>query len=337
MADTTDTTIDTTGASVDNDLDPNPSPTAQEITTEELPDAEYVRIRSFLAGNVQTMLDNISVRKEASKIDSEDLFGAEPIDESVHWATDYPTIKPLDLLMQERDSLGIYVSGHPLANFISSLDYCREVLESQELHIVLIEKSRRIFTKAGAMMFALDITMAAETEKHEGIIFPKSAQRISTAVEDKNIFWVKGKVMKKKKKKKEDEDQYEDLPKLAVDDMIKFEHGPLPLYEYGEIGIPINRKQMIQDIDWQQVLLNPSSFDPDGTKESNEPESQITEIKLPPGLTPEKIKEIKELLEEKPSIELKPIKLMIKKDGEWKKTKNILWGKVDKIQEVLKS
>jgi hypothetical protein len=262
---------------------------------------DYIRTRSFLAANVEILLENLSARKQAGKIDADDLFGdmgAEAATQAVPWQKNFDHISKLKILVAEKESLGLYVSGNPLTDYDQLQSWVREVTLKDDVHLIIINKSKKIFTKTNAMMFALQISTTEE--ELEAIIFPKIALDLSPKIEEKEIFWVKGRINRSKKSKagkpkeslavveEEVEDtvnideeiggetselvtdtgpeiqeeirEYDELPKLLVEWMVPFVDGVLPLFAGEEIKLAVSRQKKLENINWADLKLNPAEY-----------------------------------------------------------------------------
>ena len=181
-------------------------------------DIDYISVRSFLMSNVDNLLETITAIRKDKQNPSDDLFAmdAQSNQVSVPWKTDYTKLSPFEILMQEKNSLGIYVSGNPLNIYKDFLGYLQFITGVRDLHLVLIEKVRKIFTRSNKMMLALELTTLNGSV--EGIIFPKKAPKLSPLVEELELFFVIGKYSEKKKKDSADDGgkSYDDTPKLLV-------------------------------------------------------------------------------------------------------------------------
>ena len=122
---------------------------------------EYVQIRSFLAGNVDHILENLTARREQSKINADDLFSWDIKTSrlaNIRWNTNYPLLRKYTILVLEKEALGLYVSGNPLEEYQLLVHWVRETTARDDIFLILIEKIKKVFTKSGTMMLALTIT-----------------------------------------------------------------------------------------------------------------------------------------------------------------------------------
>ena len=149
---------------------------------------DFVEIRSFLMGNIETILANLAARRENNKNDSEDIFGSfDDEDVPITWAKKYDPKTKLEVLQLEKYSLGVYMQGNPLEDFEVVEQDCRKLTGlGKQLHIVIIEKVKKIFTKSQAMMFALQLTTL--DGEIEGVIYSKKAMQYSPILEEDAIF-----------------------------------------------------------------------------------------------------------------------------------------------------
>lgn len=309
---------------------------------------DFIKIRSFLADNVEILLENLNVRRQAGKIDSEDLFGeTEEVNSSIPWKKDFKTRSLLEVLVAEKESLGLYVSGNPLQNYKEILEWIREITNEDEIHLVLINKAKKVFTRTNAMMFALDISTIGEN--YEGIIFPKNAIELSPILEEKELFWVRGRVVKNKKKKKEVEavegeiQEYNELPKLAIEGISKFEEGLNRLFASSEIKLAVNRQKALDSVNWEGLKNDPKNLEQylkkDPKPKPDKEDSQKAKIiEIPKTFGPSKLKNIKAILKKEPdNKDSIKIKLKIQHNGDWKMARGSFWVNENELNKILKS
>lgn len=230
------------------------------------PIPKYIQIRSFLFANVQTILDSMNAKRQASKIEADDLFGLgdENENEGTNFNYNYPIKAKFDLLSDEKSSLGVYVSGNPLEAYVPILDWARNTSHYDEVSLVLVQKVKKIFTKAGGMMLALQIT--TPTEEIEGLIFPKIALKFSSILEENQIYWAFGKIKRKVKKETDETDEsgikeFDEKPKLLINSIVPFDKGVLSLIEDMELAMSDTRKDILKSVNWDKLLLNPDNFE----------------------------------------------------------------------------
>lgn len=173
-----------------------------------LPD--YIEIRSFLMENVDIILENLSARRETKKNTSEDIFSffddtMDSSNDKINWRPVSKVKSKLEILKQEKSALGVYMTGKPLEDYQESIEYFRQITGlGDNLQLIVIDKVKKIFTKANAMMFALQLSML--DQEIEGVIFSKKAMVYSPILAENELFWVIGHVDDKSKK--------ETIPKL---------------------------------------------------------------------------------------------------------------------------
>jgi hypothetical protein len=324
---------------------------------------DFIDTRSLLAANVENLLENISIRRNAGKNAAEDLFGGgEAKSEQINWVTNFLPRSKIDILLQEKESLGLYVSGHPLDDYRSLLQWCRDTSARDDIYIILIDKIKKIFTKTNSMMFVLQISVP-EVEV-EGIIFPKNALNLSPLLEEKELYWVKGKIQQSKKsqaskaQKKEVTElseegeeiikeegelkEYDELPKLIIDELVGFDEGILPLFAHEDIPMSNNRLNMLKIINWKHLKTDPISIlnQENGQLPAAITPSQQIELPiifLPKSIGPEKLKHIKHEL--KPQTFTGAIEVRVEVEGtdEVKKVKGSFWTTPEIVKGYTKS
>jgi DNA polymerase III alpha subunit len=312
---------------------------------------DYIQKRSFLMANVENILENISSRRESKKNESDSLFGSSEEDTSskINFKTEYKNLSKFEALMMEKEALGLYVSGNPLNEFEPLLEFCRNVVDDPTIYFVLIEKIKKVFTKAGAMMLVMNITMP--NQSLEGVIFSKKAMQLSSVVAEKKIFIVKGKIQEPKNKKEEgvaDEDNgaVEEIKKLIFDTAVPFESGILSLLERAELPLSNTRKEIVEKLDWNELLFYPDKFE-EMIKDENiikkitskTPKIETIIIKISSKLGIEKAKEIKSKLSKTPQNGYVKAVIKVEHDGNWKTMENDFWiekGYYETIQNLVK-
>lgn len=124
------------------------------------------------------------------------------------------------LLSFEKDMLGFYVSGHPLARYAkqlkrfasSSLGRMHEHKDQDEIKIVgLIAKIKQTTTRAKQEKMAILKLEDLEAEV-EALVFPRAYQKISRYIQPNTVVMVYGVINLK-----------EDTPKVIVNDLFPFE------------------------------------------------------------------------------------------------------------------
>jgi DNA polymerase III alpha subunit len=302
----------------------------------------FALIRSILFANVPNILEASSQYKKTNTDDSDDLFASmgETQKPTIKWDKTQPVMSSLDVLIQEKNSLGLYVSGNPLKSYQKVLEWARDVGDKDDLYIILIDKIKKIFTRQNMMMFALQISTPDDTVKYEGIVFPKNALSLSPIFEEKKIFWARGKVTKPKKREKKDGDEdegvatFEELPKLAIENLTPFNQGFLPLYLNDETKIAVNRLKLIEPINWIEVEKDQSLL---FKKDSEVKQTQeVFKVYLPNTLTKDELSEIKKQLVHANSGGLIQIELNIQVGDTYKKAKGSFWVRRGIVDEYIK-
>ncbi|GAB4144229.1 MAG: DNA polymerase III subunit alpha [Patescibacteria group bacterium] len=274
----------------------------------------YVLTRSFLAGNIERMLEALSAFKHHSQVESDSLFGGGEETTSngpvIAWEkTQFEILPKPNVLLLEKEFLGIYITGRPLEDFQLLESQLKKLVGTQDLHLAVIDKVKKIFTKSNNLMFALQVTTPESS--YEAVIFPKIALEMSPRLEEKKVVWIKGKIDVSKAKKSEEEEvvkkmaeaedpdlveenresdivEYKDLPKILVDNLNDFREGLSQLFAKSKISQA--KIKPLENLDWENLWLEPDKFNPKdlpkltnhktedasvGTK-SVEPEEKIT-------------------------------------------------------------
>ena len=315
----------------------------------------YVYIRSFLASNLEVLLESLGQRRADQKIDSEDLFGAASpvaLDKSIHYNRDVTPTSRLEVLLQEKEALGLYVSGNPLEDYRRLAEWAKQVSYRDDVYLVVLNKIRKIFTKKGHMMFALDLS--TPEGDYEGIIFPKKAMDFSTVLQERDLFFVRGKLDQKDEKtvSKVSEDgevqEYDELPKILIDNLVPFEQGLPGLLADDEATMSSLTFQRNTDgLDWVHLKEDPASLFSDSphpvppvnalenTPAGPAPVPPTPEVK--PDATPvpvrltralglERIKHIKTRLQRVPQPGLQPVFVEVESAaGQFKRAKGDFW------------
>ena len=319
--------------------------------------SDFIETRSFLASNVENLLENISIRRQAGKNEAEDLFGDAQDDhkQEMNWNLNYSLHSKIDVLLQEKESLGLYVSGHPLDDYKDLLQWCRDTSGRDDVFIILIDKIRKIFTKTNSMMFALQLSVP--DLEAEGIIFPKNALNLSPLLEEKELYWVKGKVQQTKKtiqnqknaaKKAANNDEestepeevkeegelkeYDELPKLIIEELTKFEEGILPLFQHEDIPLPTNRLNKLKKVNWKRLKIEPRKLPEDGTEivQPKTEEQTLAQANLPiiflaRSLGSEKLRQIKSHLKPEQFVGGVEVKVDVESSEGIKRAKGTFW------------
>lgn len=309
------------------------------------PKHDFVTIRSFLWNNVDKILESLSAGKNFQKIDADDLFASTSDESSATPTSNFRQkyeLKPeLQILQEEKEGLGIYVSGNPLTNYQELLDYCRQIGFLDNLYLVVVEKIKKIFTKKGAMMLALELTSGEF--KAEGIVFNKNALGIAAKLEEKQLYWVWGKLSQKEKKETDDDDdsikEYDEMDKLIVESVSPLDQGIKSILEEMKLQISENRLKMLLSLDFQALAKEPKlltkSLNKIEQKENEKKEVSVQTsatknievflLKIPKTTPKEKVLEIKHLLQTEKKTDHIEVALELETASGYRKAKNSFW------------
>lgn len=315
---------------------------------------DFIFTRSFLIANVENLLENLGQRRQAKKIESDDLFGnggSDEIKTEMKFVTEFTPQSKLDILLQEKDFLGLYISGNPLQDYSDLVHWIQDNTFRDDIYLIVINKIRKIFTKANKMMFALAIS--TPDQDLEAIIFPKKAMEFSPILQEKQLFWVKGKFSQKEKKQVEkfseegDVREFDELPKILIDEIQSFEKGIAPLFEKENLSLTANRQKMIDSLDWIKLKTKPHSYQDNSLQLTNSSQSMNnketkdttlnktpTILKLSKSLGTDKLKEIKSALLKSPKEGYIEVQIEVEGNDGWKKAKGSFWATEDVIKSI---
>jgi DNA polymerase III alpha subunit len=296
---------------------------------------DILRIRQTLFENVDYLLDKITSYKEEGKNNSMDLFSDDDQVEETLELKASTTINQLNVLLKEKEFLGLYVTNNPITEFTPVLKVVRNISEKDNIHLILVDKIKKIFTRNKEMMFALEISI--DGEKVEGIIFPKYALNLSPILEEKKLFFALGRISMPKKKKQEvtvlEEGEFEsedgnqvqefvELPKLMIDSLSPFEEGCKKLFVKEEDKISNARQELLDKIDFVSILADPDNYKNYLNNIEPEPtEINYKRVELPKTLDKQKAIQIKKLLSTKGTQDV-VVQLYVElPSGEFKKAK----------------
>ena len=296
---------------------------------------DILRIRQTLFDNVEYLLDKVTSYKEEGKNNSMDLFDGDDQSDDNLELTASTTINQLNVLLKEKEFLGLYVTNNPITEFSPVLQVVRNISEKENIHLILIDKIKKIFTRNKEMMFALEISI--DGEKVEGVIFPKYALTLSPLLEEKKLFFALGRISLPKKKKVEvvevvegdfeSEDgnqvqEFVELPKLLIDSLSPFEEGCKKLFVKEEDKISKARQEMLDKIDFVSILADPINFkDYINAKIPETVEVTSVRVELPKTLDKQKAIQIKKLLTSEGVKEVTIMLYVELPSGEFKKAK----------------
>jgi hypothetical protein len=312
---------------------------------------EILTVRQTLADNIEYLLDTVSSYKQEVKNNSFDLFSDDDQVSDKIELKPITAIHELNVLLKEKEFLGLYVTKNPIMEFSALREHIREVSEHDNIHLILIDKIKKIFTRNKDMMFALEISI--DGDKVEGIIFPKNAMALSPLLEEKTLYWIMGKISTPKKRKQEvviqEEGEFEsedgnqvqefvELPKLIIENLTPFVQGPSALFNSEENRISKKREEILAAIDYTKILSDPSNFHSHKLElEPNGP--QKARIEIPNTMNQSQALQIKKLLSTGGTKDY-DIELYVQlPTGEFKRAKNefhISTMVFDQIQELLK-
>ena len=304
---------------------------------------KFITTRSFLFANVENLLENLNQRRQAKKIESDDLFGGgdeQPMTE-MKYLTQFTPQSKLEILLQEKEFLGLYLSGNPLQDYAELVSWVQDNTFRDDIHLIVINKIRKIFTKANKMMFALAIS--TPDQDLEAIIFPKKAIQFSPLLQEKQLFWVKGKLSQKDRKQTEkiteggEVREYDELPKILIDEIVPFASGILPLFASEPLSLAANRQKMIEALDWTGLKHNPGMLfsadslpklvHKDTSSQNIKPDEAVetTVLRLGKDLGTTKLKEIKSGLLKSAQEGYLEVEIEVEGVSGWKKAKGTFW------------
>jgi hypothetical protein len=254
------------------------------------------QIRSFLASNIEVILENLSARRESKKNNSEDIFANLDSTSKIIWKKQYSQLSQMQTLVQEKNSLGVYMSGNPLSQLKNILSYFQTITDEKEnLQLAILEKTKKIFTKSNALMYALQLTLV--DQEIEGVIFSKKAMKYSNLLTDGQLYWILGRIDDPEKRKsrkaknleqtieedlsaqnfEEDSNEasetsddiepvseviqeYAEKPKFLISHISAFDLGLAELFVTDEETENKDFTKYLKDYNWSEILTNPDGF-----------------------------------------------------------------------------
>lgn len=297
---------------------------------------QLVHKRSMLVANVENILENISSRREAKKNNGDDLFdfGADSTADSktLNLVQDNNPKSILEILMMEKEILGLYVSGNPLSQYLHIQNWVRDILVEPNLHIILVEKIRKVFTRANKMMLAMDVT--SPTENLEAVVFPKLAPELSPILTEKTIFWMRGTIKEPQQKEKGEEvegeiKEFVESKKIMIEAVGLFENGVLGVLAPTNISPSVH--QTLSQVDWNQLLYNPTTIVAKAQAVIEE-----VDLKMSKSFSVAKIQEIKSKLSREPFENCVKVNLWLEHLDQWKKISGQFWLDKDYYQQLVK-
>ncbi|NDE68398.1 DNA polymerase III subunit alpha, partial [bacterium] len=157
--------------------------------------------RGILLGNIETLLGYNKEREKQP--DSQDsLFGLMTDTSSIPTLklADVPLANPGEMLIWEKELLGLYISGHPLDKYRDimakrdlDIKRAKELKDGTEVMIAaIIEEVKPIATKKGDMMAFLKI--ADFSGSLEAVVFPRTFTEFKAAFVPDRCLAIKGKI-----------------------------------------------------------------------------------------------------------------------------------------------
>ncbi len=188
--------------------------------------------RNALLANTEAILEFARERIKSKQAGQESLFGSFGGDaESAHGPE--IKLKPAapagrdEMLIWEKELLGLYVSSHPLENYKKVLSrllpigsFREEMLDGKIVVGGIISKMKKMLTKKSEpMMFAY---LEDQTGSVEAVIFPSTLAKITAPIEEEKILQMSGRLSEKDGEYKLIVDEVKDLPNdLIYEDSIK--------------------------------------------------------------------------------------------------------------------
>ncbi|MDL2232742.1 DNA polymerase III subunit alpha [Ruminococcaceae bacterium OttesenSCG-928-L11] len=158
--------------------------------------------RRQMAEGLEQIMDNIEATHRNNISGQINLFGAVDVDPGAEYVLPFlEEYSPLEKLALEKEITGLYLSGHPLAEYESVIDAVKateigKILRSPNIDgrlvmLVGILTSRKTkTTKSGGMMAFADLE--DKTAQIELIVFPKVYEQYSSVLVAGNVVVVKG-------------------------------------------------------------------------------------------------------------------------------------------------
>ena len=323
-----------------------------KLTTKQIVD-----LRTRLMNNVDILLESIVARRQTKRNKSEDIFGFDEQNKPalIPWKGNLNNYTAFDILQMEKSTLGVYLSGNPLDEYKPIEDYYRMITgETISLRIAILEKIKKVFTRSGGMMLAL--TLITHEDEYEGLVFPKNSALYTPILDEKDLYWIVGRIedkTKKKPDKKEENDdkeaskeeetsEYQEKPKLIIQHLAKFEKGILELFRTD----PRKNKSeeaisRYPDFDWNELKKNPIKFEEMQqakiTKSNNLVIEHLPRIEITRKMNRQLISDIKQALQNIPFKNSVPLEIYVENTlGELKRAKGSFWIDIDSFNEFAK-
>ncbi len=233
--------------------------------------SNYVARRSLLLSNIENMLENIVARRQHNNNASQDLFGDCDDDNliKIQLKPDTLNLSQLEIAQKEKESLGVYMHGNPLSEYEDLIKLLNTIMRGRNIYLVIVQKIRKVFTKAHTLMYALELTTI--DGDYEGVIYSKNASVYSSILEEKLLYWATGnindpakkqaqKIAKEKDEIEIDTDnptpeqleitaEYTESPKIVIDHIELYDAGVTKFLA----GI-ITRPPESSIIDWSKSI-----------------------------------------------------------------------------------
>lgn len=180
--------------------------------------------RGKLLRNTDSILDFARERLKSKQAGQESLFGTLALSsEGLFLAECEPASKD-EMLVWEKELLGLYVSSHPLENFknvlktLTPIGLLREEMIDMNIKVGgIISKLKKSLTKKQEpMLFA---TIEDQTGSLEALIFPKVLEKINSPIELERIIQASGRLSEKDHEYKLIVDEIRELPNDMIYEM----------------------------------------------------------------------------------------------------------------------
>jgi len=193
-------------------------------TTSIAKESDFNVNRETLLASVDKAIKAASQHHKNSEVGQDDLFGAMPDTDDQAHQPEYVVIEqsnPLAKLQGEKDTLGLYISGHPIQmveDDIEKMTTCK--LSALPRHMGksvaiagLLLSVRRVITKSGRRMAIL--TLEDRTGQVEVTLFSKLYEEMAPYLEKNEVFVVRGKV---------EEDSFNQSARIVVEAIDHLDH-----------------------------------------------------------------------------------------------------------------
>ncbi len=157
--------------------------------------------RNTLLMNIESLLHFSKRTQEEKRSGQGNLFGSvQGLQAPALRLAEAPPVTDQEQLSWEKELLGLYISGHPLADYRTTLERDSIPFETLKKHpkgrvvtlIGMVTTIKRVTTKNGEMM--LFAGFADHTSEIEALVFPKVVQQYSTFWQEDALLKVRGKL-----------------------------------------------------------------------------------------------------------------------------------------------